>query len=111
VRELEPWIVSNSEEPRAALTAALAVDDAASATLLLNQVRTAQLRAETAPQIAAIADKYAIAWASKIVGVWGGRGENSFSFSRTDNRSAARPGRRRSLRPRTRRSRCPHREP
>jgi hypothetical protein len=87
VRELEPWIVSSPEELRAALTAALAVDDATSATLLLNQVRTAQLRAETASQIAALADNYSIAWAEKIVGVWGGRGENSFPFSRTDNRA------------------------
>jgi hypothetical protein len=78
VRELEPWIVSSPEELRAALTAALAVDDAASATLLLNQVRTSQLRAETAAQLAAVADKYRAAWAEKIVGVWSERRENSF---------------------------------
>ncbi len=77
VRELEPWTVSGPEELRAALTAALAVDDAASATLLLDQIRTSQLGAGTAARLAAVADKYRAAWAEKIVGVWGERRENS----------------------------------
>ena len=78
VRELEPWTVSGPHELRAALTAALAVDDAASATLLLNRIRTAQLGAEIAAQLAALADKYQAAWAGKIISIWGERRENSF---------------------------------
>jgi hypothetical protein len=80
VRELEPWIVSSPQEVRAAL----AVDEAANATLLLNHVHTSQLRAETAPQLAALADEYRAAWAEKIVGVWGACRENS--FPRTNER-------------------------
>jgi hypothetical protein len=82
VRELEPWSVSSPEELRAALTAALAVDDAATATLLLEQVRTSQLRAESAAQLAALADRYRAAWTEHIVGVWGERRENF--LNRTD---------------------------
>jgi 2-oxoglutarate-Fe(II)-dependent oxygenase superfamily protein len=85
VRELKPWITSSPQELGAALTAALAVDDAASATLLLDQVHTSQLRAETAPQLAALADKYRVGWAEKILGVWGARRADAFSFYSTDD--------------------------
>ena len=77
MRELEPWTVSSPEELRAVLTAALAVDDAASATLLLNRIRTSQLGVETAARLAAVADKYRAAWAEQIVRVWGERREKS----------------------------------
>jgi hypothetical protein len=85
VRELGPWIVSHPQELRAALAAALAVDDAATATLLLDQVHTSQLRAEDALQLAALADKYRAAWAEEIVGRWSARPENA--FSRTGERA------------------------
>jgi hypothetical protein len=83
VRELEPWSLSSPDELCAALQAALAVDDAATATLLLNQVRPTQLRTETAAQLAAVADKYGVAWIETIVGVWGARREDR--FYRTDD--------------------------
>jgi len=85
VHELAPWIISSPQELLAALVAALALDDAASATVLLNQIDTTQLWAETAPQLAAVAEKYGAAWAEKIVGVWATRGENS--LHRADERT------------------------
>jgi hypothetical protein len=78
VRELTPWTVSGHEEVAAALGAALAVDDATSATLLLDQVRTSQLRSDAAAQLAALASQYGDAWTKEIIGVWGRCREDLF---------------------------------
>jgi len=78
VRELTPWRVSGPEEVPAALGTALAVDDAASATLLLAQVRTSQLRSDAAAQLTALAGQYGDAWTKEIIEVWGRGREDPF---------------------------------
>lgn len=70
VRDLAPWSIAGQLELAAALNTALAVDDAASATLLLNRIHVLQLQVEHAPQFAALADKYGAAWTEDIIDTW-----------------------------------------
>jgi hypothetical protein len=70
VRELAPWSIDGIPELAAGLAAALAVDDAASATLLLNRIHVTQLRVEHAQRFAALADTYGTIWTEGIIEAW-----------------------------------------
>lgn len=70
VRELSPWSIAGTPELTAALNAALAVDDAATATILLDQIHVFRVRVETARQFTALTDRYGAAWTENIIKVW-----------------------------------------